>query len=214
MPSLITAGNFTLVKCTGRPYLARGPEDEWVVLASARHNVARILLEFLWTKISVYFRVHMPFGLDMDHENLKVLLTAKGLIQDGSVALHLKSVSFSEKQLQRSAVTVWEPARLGSAAVALAEHASMRGGCLQLDDSLADYVQRRHCASLDEAVAELINTGAFSRTGSTLQVVANRALIASFDDGAGYVDLDGARLRAWCDDQGLEPYYVNLFLMD
>lgn len=214
LPSLITAGQFTLVKCTGRPYLACGAKDEWVVLASARHNVARILLEFLWTKISMFFRVHMPFGPDMDHENFKELLSAQGVVQDGNFSLQLTSVSFSEPALRRSAVTVWEPVRLSSAAITLAERAGLRGGRLQLDQSLVEYVQRHHGAVLDEAVTELVGTGTFSRRGSSLQAVANQAMIASFDDGTGYVDLDGARLRAWCDDQGFEPYYMNVLLLD
>jgi hypothetical protein len=213
MPSLITAGNFTLVKCTGRPYLACGVKDEWVVLASARHNVARILLEFLWTKISTFFGVRMPFGLDMDHENIKELLSAHRVDQDGSATLQLKSIYYSENNLQRPALKVWEPAKLSSAAVALAEFASFRGGSLQLDQSLAEYIRHHHSAELDETVTELVSTSTFSRKGGSLQVVADRALIASFDDGSGYVDLDGARLRAWCDEQGLEPCYIKLLLM-
>jgi hypothetical protein len=214
LPSLITAGSFTLVKCTGRPYLACGAEDEWVVLASARHNVARILLEFLWTKISMFFNVRMPFGLDMDHENLKELLLAKGVILDGKVSLHLRSASFSEKYLQRPAVTLWQPAKLSSAAVYLAESASFLGGCLQLNKSLGEYIKKNHCIELGQAITELVKTNVFSINDDLLQVVSSRALIASFDDGTGYADLDGERLQSWCDEQGLEPYYVRFLMLD
>ncbi|KFG92336.1 hypothetical protein GQ56_0137980 [Burkholderia paludis] len=210
LPSLITAGSFSLVKCTGRPYLASGPEGEWVLLASARHNVARILLEFLWTKISVFCDVRMPFGLDTDHENLKELLLARGASQGDRLGFEVRSFSYSEKKLQRPAVTVWEPAKLSAAAIALAEFVGMRGGRLELEQSLSDYIQHDHCVALDDAVAELVSTSTFCKRENALQTVTGHALIASFDDGTGYVDLDGARLRAWCDDQGFEPYYTNI----
>ncbi len=210
LPSLITAGTFSLVKCTGRPYLISGLEIEWVLMASARHNVARILLEFLWTKISFFFGVRMPFGLDLDHENLKELLSAKGATNDSQSGFELRSFSYSEKKLQRSDITVWEPSKLSAAAVVLAEFVSMKGGYLELEQSLADYIQGHHGTALNEVVAELINTNTFSKRKNALQMVTKQALIASFDDGTGYIDLDGPRLRAWCDAQGIKPYYMNI----
>ncbi|PUA18622.1 DUF6602 domain-containing protein [Glaciimonas sp. PCH181] len=210
LPSLITAGTFSLVKCTGRPYLVSGPKDTWVLLASARHNVARILLEFLWTKISVFCEVCMPFGLDMDHENIKELLLARGACKDERVGFELRSFSYSEKKLRRAAVTVWEPVKLSAGAIALAEFVFFKGGRLELEQSLDNYIQREHCVALDDVVAELVGTSTFCKRENTLQKVTGQALIASFDDGTGYVDMDAARLRAWCDGQGFKPHYMNL----
>jgi hypothetical protein len=210
LPSLITAGTFSLVKCTGRPYLVRGPEDTWVLLASARHNVARILLEFLWTKISVFCEVRMPFGLDMDHENIKELLLAKGVCKDEGDGFELRSFSYPEKKLQRAAVTVWKPIKLSAGAIALAEFVGMKGGRLELEQSLGNYIQHEHCIALKDAVTELISTSAFCKRENALQKVTGQALIASFDDGTGYVDVDHARLKAWCVEQGFKPRYVSL----
>lgn len=210
LPSFITAGTFSLVKLTGRPYIASGSGDGWVLLASARHNVARILLEFLWTKISVFCNVRMPFGLDMDHENLKELLVARGVCQGGQIGFEVRPFSYPEKELQRAAITVWEPTKLSAGAITLAEFVGMKGGRLELDQSLADYIQGKHCIALGDAVAELVNTSAFCRRENSLRTVTGQALIASFDDGTGYVDIDAARLRAWCDGQGCQPYYVNI----
>lgn len=210
LPSLITAGTFSLVKCTGRPYLASGPNDSsWVLIASARHNVARILLEFLWTKISVFCAVSMPFGLDMDHENIKELLLARGVCKDEQLGFEVRPCSYSENELRRPAVTVWEPAKISAGAIALAEFVGMKGGRLELDRSLIDYIQRTHSIAFENAAREIVSTGTFSKQGNTLQMVTGQALIASFDDDTGYVDIDAARLKAWCDGQGLQPYYVS-----
>lgn len=210
LPSLITAGNFSLVKLTGRPYIASVSGDGWVLLASARHNVARILLEFLWTKISVFCNVRMPFGLDMDHENLKELLLARGVCRDEQLGFEVRPFSYPEKELTRAALAVWEPQKLSAGAISLAEFVGMKGGRLELDQSLADYIQREHSVPLEDAVAELVSTSAFCRRENSLRTVTGQALVASFDDGSGYVDIDAARLRAWCDGQGCQLNYVNI----
>jgi hypothetical protein len=210
LPSLITAGTFSLVKLTGRPYIANGSGDGWVLLASARHNVARILLEFLWTKISVFCKVRMPFGVDMDHENLKELLVARGVCKDEQLGFEVRPFSYPEKELKRAPLAVWEPAKLSAGAITLAEFVGMKGGLLELDQSLADYIQRKHSVALEDAVAELVGTSTFCRRENSLRTVTGQALIASFDDGSGYVDIDAVRLRAWCDGQGCQPSYVNI----
>jgi hypothetical protein len=209
LPSLITAGTFSLVKCTGRPYLICGPEDGWVLLASARHNIARILLEFLWTKIAWFCSVRMPFGLDMDHENLQELLLAKGTIENNQLGFKVRCFSYSEKELRRPDVTAWEPTKLSAAAIALAERIFFRGGHLELKQSLVNDIEIKYSVKLDDVTAELISTQTFSKRETALQLVAGNALIASLADGTGYVDLDGPRLRAWCDSQELEPNYIN-----
>lgn len=75
-------------------------------MASARHNVARILLEFLWTKISLFCNVHMSFGLNMDHENTKALIFARGASRGEHIGFEIRTVSYSEQELQRDAITV------------------------------------------------------------------------------------------------------------
>ncbi|MFD4837292.1 DUF6602 domain-containing protein [Achromobacter sp. NPDC058515] len=209
LPSLITAGQFSVVKCTGRPYLVARATGDWVLLASATLNVARILLEFLWTKISRCCEVRMPFGPDLDHENLKELLIARGASMGGAAGFELWAKSYSTRQLERPAVKRWEPSKLSPAAIAVAEFAGSRGE-LELDDSLAEYIAQEHSERVDAVVAELLRTGAFRRQGDILQLVSHHALIASFPDGAGYLDVHSERLRLWCDEQRLKPYYMTI----
>ena len=209
LPSLITAGQFSVVKCTGRPYLVAQPNGDWVLLASATLNVARILLEFLWTKISRYCDVRMPFGPDLDHENLKELLVAKGASMEGAAGFEMWGKSYSARQLERPAVRRWEPSKLSPAAITVAEFVGTNGD-LELDDSLAEYIANKHSGRVDEVVAELIGTGAFRMQGNLLQLVAGHALIASFSDGTGYLDMHSERLRLWCDEHGLNPYYMKI----
>jgi hypothetical protein len=210
LPSLITGGNFSVLKLTGRPYLASGPEESWVLLASARQNVARILLEFLWSKISVFCKVRMPFGLDMDHENLKALVMAHGVSRGCQSGFELRLLSYAKDELERSAVEVWEPTKLSAGAIQLAEFVGIYGGSVELSQSLADYIQSKYGLKLEDAISELVGTSTFCKQESALRTVTGNALVASFDDGSGYVDMDAERLRAWCDNQGFHMAYVRI----
>lgn len=214
LPSLITAGTFSLVKCTGQPYLAAGPKDYWVLQASARHNVARILLEFLWTKISVFCGVRMPFGPDLDTENLKELLLARGVTKEGNAGFEIRAYEHSEKTLQRPVVTDWAPTKLSAAAVDLAEFLALHGGTLMLDASLADFIQEQHGVVLEDAVAELVNTHTYCKSETALRAIGIGTSIAVLEDGTGYADLHPGRLRIWCEKQGLRFTPLTLMMVD
>lgn len=210
LPSLITSGNFSLIKCTGRPYLAWGANREWVLLSSARENIARILLEFLWTKISSFCDVSMPFGMDMDQENLKELIVARGTEKDGRFGFEVRLFNYKERELKRPDILSWKPEKISAAAIAIAEFLGTYGGVLEFEDSLAEYIENKYGKSFNLAIEELLDTGAFSKSKNSLKMVENIVTVASFDDGTGYVDSDSSRLRAWCMEEGLDPYYMQI----
>lgn len=202
LPALITTGTFSLVKCTGQPYLCRAPNGGWVLLASGRDNVARILLEFLWTKISVICGVPMPFGTDLDHEYLAELLVVRGESKNGKGVFKLSPHEFSEKDLVRLGATDWEPTQLSAAAVDVAKSLTLQPGPLKLDLSLSEVIHKKHGVVLDDAVAELVDTHAYCRTNTGLRPIGRNTLIVVREDGTGYTDMNPVRLTAWCDKQG------------
>jgi len=201
LPALITAGTFSLVKCMGQPYLCRAPNGGWVLLASGRDNVARILLEFLWTKISVICGVPMPFGTDLDHEYLAELLVARGESVNGKGVFKLSTHELSEKDLVRPAATNWEPRKLSAAAVEVAKSLAFQPGPLKLDIFLSETILKKHGVVLDDAVSELVNTQAYSRTDTELRSIGRNTMIVIREDGTGYTDLHTVRLTAWCEKQ-------------
>ncbi len=214
LPALITAGNFSLVKCTGQPYLIGGPKDGWVLQASARHNVARILLEFLWTKISVFCGVKMPFGPDLDYESLKELLVVRGVTKNGSSGFEIRSCEHKEKTLTRQEITDWEPTKLSAAAVNVAELLMLSAGTLRLEPSLVEYIQKKHGVVLDDVVAELVETHTYCRSDTVLQSIGGGTSIALLEDGSGYADLHADRLRTWCEKQGLDFMPLTFIRVD
>ncbi|MNL94775.1 hypothetical protein D3C81_45670 [compost metagenome] len=205
LPALITGGTFSLVKCTGQPYLCRAPNGGWVLLASARGNIARILLEFLWTKISVFFGVQMSFGSDLDHENLVELIVAQGVSKNGRGGFNLTTHQFSEKELVRSGITDWEPQKLSRAAVEVAQSLGLKPGPLKLDLSLSKNIYAKYGVALNDAVRELVNTHAYCRTDTELRAIGPAPLLFQSEDGTGYTDKNTIRLTAWCNQRGFFP---------
>lgn len=202
LPALITGGTFSLVKCTGQPYLCRAPNGGWVLLASARGNIARILLEFLWTKISVFFGIPMPFGSDLDHEYLAELIVAQGVSKNGRGVFKLSAHELSEKELVRPGITDWEPKKLSAAAVDVAQSLGLKPGPLKLDFSLFNNIHAKYGVALDDAVTELVNTHAYCRTDTELRAIGRPPLLFLSEDGTGYTDLNTVRLTAWCSQKG------------
>lgn len=198
-----------LVKCTGQPYLCRAQNEGWVLLASGRDNVARILLEFLWTKISLIGGVPMPFGTDLNHEDLKELLVGRGESINGKGVFKLSERDFSEKDLVRPGGAFWEPRQLSAAAVDMAKALTLQPRPLKLDLSLSEFLRKKHGVVLDDAVAELVGTHAYCRTDTELRPIGHDTLLVIREDGTGYADLNTVRLSAWCGDQGFEFAQVD-----
>ncbi|MGW8304710.1 MAG: DUF6602 domain-containing protein [Achromobacter pulmonis] len=202
LPALIIAGAFSLVKCTGQPYLCRAPNGGWVLLASSRGNVARILLEFIWTKIEVICGIPMPFGSDVDHEYLRELIVARGKSIDGKGVFDFSTHEFSEKDLVRPELTNWEPRRLSAAAIEVAKHLISQTASLKLDLVLSNFIHEKHGVVLNDAVTELVNTHTFCRSETELRPIGSYPIVVECEDGTGYVDLRFDRLNAWSKKQG------------
>lgn len=209
LPSLVISGDFSLIKQTGRPYLSIRSDKALVLMGSAKKNIARILLEFIWTKIAAFCNVQMPFGTDIDYENIKEFLIARQSQKNDRPCLELSTVALKEGSLNREAVKVWEPERLTAAAIQLAEFTVLRGGILKNEKSLSAFLKKKYNVTFENAAKELVKTTIFCMRNNKLKMIAKYTVIASFDDGTGYLDTDDQRLRSWCESQGLDPYYQN-----
>ncbi len=177
LPTLMTAGDFSIVKCNAQPYLVHREEDGWVAAASTRHNAALILLELLWTKISSFCDVKMPFGDDMETETLVELFALQALPHGDAFGWQVTTFEYSEAKLDRPQSAPWRPTRLGPAAMTLATQVALGGGAITLDEKLGGYLQKAHGVSLDMAVAELTQGDGFARSVDLLKVTSEATFI-------------------------------------
>lgn len=215
LPSLVSVGSFSLVKCTGQPYLAWDEDEGWVTVMSSRHNPARLLLEFLWTKIERFCNAKMPFGPEVDVETLEKVLVAKGIEHDGKLGWQVNATTKSERKLrERPASLAWQPTKLSKAAMSVANQLAFCGGVVELDQGMRDYIQREHGASLDKAVTDLVRTSAFYLRGTSIEVVPPIAILAQLPDGTGYAASEREVLEEWCRVQELDATFITLIKLD
>ncbi|MDO9485026.1 MAG: hypothetical protein Q7K25_03085 [Actinomycetota bacterium] len=110
LPSLIVAGQNSLVKMVGQPYSSRLVNGWWNVLTSNAENPVRLLLEMLWTKISLDQGVTFPMDDTLQMERLATYLRTKFTMQAGEVVMtEFDHVEITKKQLHTLPVVEWSP---------------------------------------------------------------------------------------------------------
>jgi hypothetical protein len=212
-PTLVTSNNFCLIKCNGSPYLATKGPNSWVAIASTRHNPVKIILELIWSKISIYCDVTMPWGLDLDMETLAPLLFAEVGKQGEQVGWAFRSIEPKEKQLNRGEANSWHPEKVGSPEMAVISIMAMSGGYLQLDQKLSEYLINSHKCTIDQVVNNLILSKAFAKEGNYLRPIASLTHVLTNADGTGYIADNRNRFDAWCAINSIAPAYMNLVFM-
>ncbi|MCI1898367.1 MAG: hypothetical protein LKI85_08295 [Enterobacter sp.] len=104
-PTLVTTNNISIVKANGMPYLGINREQQWAALVSMRDNAARSMLEIIWSKISVYFNVEMPWcGVD-EIEFFAPLLYAIPVEEGDKVGWKFKFIEMKEVELKKKILT-------------------------------------------------------------------------------------------------------------
>lgn len=210
LPTLMTAGDFSIVKCNAQPYLVHREANGWVAAASTRHNAALILLELLWTKISSFCDIKMPFGDDMETETLVELFALQAVPHGDAFGWNVTTFEYPESKLYRPQSAPWRPARLSPAAISLVNQVAIGGGETTLDESLGAHIQRTHGVSMDTAVTELTQGDGFARSIDKLKVTSEATFVATLDDDSGYLAVDRDKLEKWCATQGLEPIIMTI----
>lgn len=214
IPSLVTSNQYCLVKGNGVPFLAIKDQDEWVSVFSTCHNSAKLILELIWSKISAYFDIEMPWDDGLHMDNIEPLLIAKAVEVGDKAGWMYNTIEFKEKHLKREDDNAWEPAHIGEAEVSAINIMAMRGGYLPLDDGMVEYLKKNHGTSLDEVVSNLVLTRLFMKDGNYIRPVKARTHIVTMDDNSGYVCSERDRFDLWCAERGVAPRYINLVFLE
>lgn len=214
MPSLVTSGQYCLVKGNGIPFLAIADKNQWVALFSTRHNSAKLILELIWSKISLFFDRKMPWNDGLHMDNIEPLLIAKAVRVGDRAGWMYNSIEPKEKYLKRDDDKFWEPACLSQAEVSAIEIMAMRGGYLPLDEGMNEYLQNNYGKSIQEITESLILTRLFMRDGEHIRPVQVHTHLVTTDDGSGYVCNEIERFDIWCKEKGIAPHYINLVFIE
>ncbi|MGE8049727.1 DUF6602 domain-containing protein [Pseudomonas monteilii] len=213
IPALVTCGKFCIVKGNGLPFLIMR-DDEWVPVFSTCHNSAGLILEIVWSKISAFFDVEMPWEDGLYMNNPQPLLIAKGLGNDTQAGWVYRTIEPKQKHLVREDDESWKPSEVGRPEMAALNIMAVRGGYLPLDRGLDEYLAGEHGSSLEVVLQNLRLTREFMTEDEWVRPIHKATYILTNDDGTGLVSSEKERLDLWCAETGCEPRYLIIWLME
>ncbi|WP_339884124.1 hypothetical protein [Vreelandella maris] len=106
IPNLVTTGNYAAVKGTGQPHFVRDEEALFAVV-SLEGNIAEVLIETIWMKISRFIGVLMPWGEDQQLEKISPLVKCWPREEDDHAGWEYRLLN--ERAINESSNVMWEP---------------------------------------------------------------------------------------------------------
>ena len=213
IPTLVTSNNFCLVKGNGTPFIVMQNNDEWVSVFSTRHNSAKLILELVWSKISSYFQVKMPWDDGLHMDSVRPLLIATAIEVGEDAGWHYKPEEFKEKHMRRDDDNEWSPSSLGNAEVSAFNIMAAQGGCLILNEGLNEYLLKDYGVTANQVAQNLILTREFMRDGETIRPIHPHTFVITNEDGTGFVASEVDRFDIWCEENRIDPDYISLYFL-
>ena len=212
-PTLVTNNNISIVKANGMPFLAINKDQQWAALVSMRDNAARIMLEIIWSKISFYFDVNMPWGNNPKDEILAPLLYAIPVHQYGSTGWKFKYVEMKETQLKkRQFLKDWEPERIDEKLLAVFHFMLINGGYIHEDDFAS--IAKDYHMTQNELMRDLINLFLFKQVNNYIRPISSCLFLVVDADGFNYLTSNRDYLDIWCEKKGLAKDYIHLVIIE
>lgn len=205
-PDLIVSGNNSLVKLNGTPYAV--PLDEngyWGIYASTTINPIKILLEYIWTRLSYKYKLSSDiFGEDLEQEVLNPLLsTIISTNDNGQMGWEFNYRDISQKDLSSSPQTYeWSPREVTDDEVIIM-HKLCDENPLSLKSEFFDGYDDENEVKLEDVVNSLIQKALINRLGDEIYLLTDECKILTFR-GKWYADEDkSGRLMRWVMNQQL-----------
>ena len=196
-PQLIICGKHSLVKANGRPYTIPMQDEYWDFMCSSKANPILLMLEFIWTKLSLEFDVGMPWGDDLEQESLNEFLKAKPVISEEQSGWMLKYEPLSQKALEaRGAVINWQPVEVTSAMFAIFTRLSEES----VDTTEEDFIEFvcKESGSVDDFIESMVSTNYVAFDGEELNLITEKLALAALPDGRFVAaENNSGRLEAW-----------------
>ena len=173
-----------------------------------------MILEIIWSKISLYFGVSMPWDDDLDMESLQPLLVALPKETTTATGWFYKTIEYKERNLKRDNDNSWQPSSLGKPEMASIHIMVMRGGYLPLDQGMTEFLGEEYNVTLNDVVENLLMTRVFMKDGEYIRPINNFTHVIANDDETGFVSSEKKRFDIWCTQNKIEPNYLNLQFID
>ncbi|MDM3867511.1 hypothetical protein QF204_04895, partial [Proteus faecis] len=181
-PQLIICGKYSLVKHNGRPYSSALRDGYWDFMTSSKTNPILLMLELIWTKLSLEFDIDMPWGDDLEIENFNEFLRAKPVIKSDTGGWILNYPVLSKDNLEsRKESKEWEPTEVTSSVYAIFNHLVKHN--ISITDP--DFVEFaiHDFGSIDECIKQIISTNIVSFNGKSLSLLSDKLIVSILSDG-------------------------------
>lgn len=214
IPSLITSNEYCIIKSSGIPFVLVNGKSDWVVCGSSRHNSIELILELVWSKISNYFKIEMPWDDGLYMNNLAPMLIAIPRATPEASGWEYQTIELSEKNLIRDDNREWSPIPITSVQVSIINLMAAYGGEFEVSDENLNYFQSKYGVDLNEEILRLIRTQYFMSGNGVIKPINPQTLILSIDDGSSYISADEDRLDSWCEKNGHRKSYTRLVIIN
>ncbi len=185
-PNLIVCGQFSLVKCTGMPFIAPLDEDLfWPFYCSSVENPLELLLQLIWTRL-VYQKQLDPSVFDEDVwlSTVKRFLSARlATTKEGQRGWAYLVTSASDEDLQvTSAARLWEPVFLDRTQFVVMNRLCNQGQVDLSDTTLNSFLEENDW-DIESFVKSLNSAGLAARDEDTLVLLTRGCACVILPDG-------------------------------
>lgn len=196
-PQLIICGEHSLVKGNGRPYLSPLRDGYWDFMLSSKANPVLLMLEFIWTKISLEFDVGMPWGDDLEMEGLNEFLRAKAVFEEDQGGWMFKYYELSKDTLEsRTSSVEWEPVEVTSSVYAIF-HQLTQSDVYTKEPDFIEFAEKE-AGSVSEFIDQITSTNFAAYDGENLSLNSENLIAAVLPDGRFVLaENNSGRFDAW-----------------
>jgi len=196
-PQLIICGEHSLVKGNGRPYLSPLRDGYWDFMLSSKANPVLLMLEFIWTKISLEFDVGMPWGDDLEMEVLNEFLRAKAVIKEDQGGWMYKYDELSKETLESRTSTIeWEPVEVTSSVYAII-HQLTKSDVYTKEPDFIEFAEKE-AGSVSDFIDQITSTNFAAYDGESLSLNSENLIAAVLPDGRLVLaENNSGRFDAW-----------------
>lgn len=196
-PNLIICGEHSLIKATGHPYIAPMRDGYWDFMLSSKYNPILLMLELIWTKLSLEFDIKFHWGDGLEEEVLNEFLRAKAVFNGAQGGWMLKYDELSKETLDARKSTIeWQPVEVSLPAFTIFQTLCYEDVSISAPNFIEFAI--KECSSITNLVDELLSTNCVALDGDDITLITERLGTVITPDGKYMVAEDNSgQLTAW-----------------
>ncbi|HHQ4786466.1 hypothetical protein OR620_06945 [Aeromonas hydrophila] len=196
-PNLIICGEHSLIKATGHPYIAPMRDGYWDFMLSSKYNPILLMLELIWTKLSLEFDIKFHWGDGLEEEVLNEFLRAKAVFNGAQGGWMLKYDEISKETLDARKSTIeWQPVEVSLPAFTIFQRLCYEDVSISAPNFIEFAI--KECSSVTNLVDELLSTNCVALDGNNITLITERLGTIITPDGKYMVAEDNSgQLTAW-----------------